>query len=547
MRKFHSPLEAFLHWEKEAPHVAFLNQPINRKISTYTYESAGEEIRRMASALKAYNLPEKSHIGLLSKNCAHWIMADLAIMMAGYVSVPIYPTLNANSIEQILTHSDAKAIIIGKLDDYSSQKAGIPNIHKISIHLYGALETDSWEQLVEKHNPIEKPHKQQTDDLVTLIYTSGTTGAPKGVMHTSGNFANSAYSLASIVELPKHPKLFSYLPLSHIAERAGVAMRGLVMGAQIFFAESLDTFAADLETTQPHSFGAVPRILTKFQEKILENLPQKKLNTLLKIPFVKNIIKKKLKQKLGLSEARIIVAGAAPVSPSLIEWYQTIGITVHQMYGMTEDCIVSHSNLPGANKIGSVGKKLAGVATKFTPDGELCIKNNCLLKGYYKAPEITASVFTEDGYFKTGDVGEYDHDGFLTLTGRAKDQFKTDKGKYISPSPIEVQLSGNTDMEQICIVGTGIPQPIALITPSLLGKAKSKAALTESLWKSVSEINPSLEKHEKIQKVVVMKEDWTVENGLSTPTLKVKRISIERIHQPFYKNWFAHKENVIFE
>ena len=165
---------------------------------------------------------------------------------------------------------------------------------------------------------------------------------------------------------------------------------------------------------------------------------------------------------------------------------------------------MSHTNVPGANKIGSVGKKLEGVATKFTAEGELCIKNNCLLKGYYKAPEITASVFTEDGYFKTGDVGEYDHEGFLTLTGRAKDQFKTDKGKYISPSPIEVKLSKNTDMEQICIVGTGIPQPIALVTPSLLGKAKSKEALAESLWKTVSDINPGLEKHEKIEKIVVM-------------------------------------------
>ncbi len=544
---FTSPLEAFLHWEKETPDVAFLNQPVHGKLITYTYKTAGEEIRKIAAALQQYGFPERSHIGLLSKNCAHWIMSDIAIMMAGYVSVPIYPTLNADTIHLILTHSDARALIIGKLDDYKSQQKGVPNIQKISVGLYGENDGDSWEDLVANTTPVTVPYAQQTNDLVTLIYTSGTTGTPKGVMHTVGNFTNSAHILADLVELPSHPKLFSYLPLSHIAERAGLAMRGLVMGARIFFAESLITFAADLERTQPHSFGAVPRILTKFQEKILESIPQKKLTTLLKVPILKGIVKKKLKQKLGLSEARIVVAGAAPVSSTLIRWYEKLGIQVLQMYGMTEDCIVSHTNLHHANKIGSVGKPLPGVQTKFTAEGELCIKNNCLMKGYYKSPDITASVFTDDGYFKTGDVGEYDHEGYLSLTGRAKDQFKTDKGKYISPSPIELKLSANTDIEQICIVGTGIPQPIALITASELGKVKKREDLARSLWESVEVLNPKLEKHEKIEKVVVMKEDWTIENGLATPTLKVKRNSIEKVHQPYYKDWFADKAHVIFE
>lgn len=287
--------------------------------------------------------------------------------------------------------------------------------------------------------------------------------------------------------------------------------------------------------------------MTKFQEKILEKIPQKKLDSLLKIPFLSGMVKKKLKKKLGLKEALIVAAGAAPVPSSLIKWYGRIGIEVLQMYGMTEDCIISHTNLPEANKIGSVGKVLPGVQTKLTPEGELCIKNNCLMKGYYKSPEITAEVFTEDGYFKTGDVGEYDHDGYFTITGRAKDQFKTDKGKYISPSPIELLISENTDIEQICIVGTGIPQPIALITPSELGKKKSSSELSASLEETLYQINPDLEKHEKLEKVVVMKEDWTIENGLTTPTLKVKRNSIERIHQPFYKAWFEQKETVIFE
>lgn len=547
MTSFNSPLEAFLYWEEHAPEVPFLNQPIAGKIKTYTYKTAGEEIRRIATALNAYKLPEKSHIALLSKNCAHWILSDIAIMMTGHVSIPIYPTLNATSINQILTHSESKAIIIGKLDDFESQKAGIPDIPKISINLYGENTGDSWEDLVKTHQPIKEPYIPQKDDLASIIYTSGTTGTPKGVMHTVGNFITAANTFNTVVELPKNPRLFSYLPLGHIAERTGIAMFGLVVGATISFAESLETFASDLERTQPHTFFAVPRIWSKFQEKILETIPQKKLNLLLSIPIVSGILKKKLKQKLGLSDALLAISGAAPLASSLMRWYKKIGIEVYQGYGMTEDCIISHFNLPNNNKIGSVGRALPGVKTKLSAEGEICLQNNCLMTGYFKAPDITASVFTEDGYLKTGDLGEYDHDGYLTITGRAKDQFKTDKGKYISPAPIELELSKNGDIEQICIVGTGIPQPIALVTPSLSGKAKSEQQFSESLWNSVQEVNPSLEKHEKIVKVVVMKEDWTVDNGLATPTLKVKRNSVEKIHREYYKSWFEAPKNVIFE
>ncbi len=547
MIQFNTPLEAFLHWEGTTPERIFFKQPIQGSIKTFTYAEAGMEARRIATALANYHLSDQSHIALLSKNCAHWIIADLAIMMAGHISVPIYPTLNAQSIEQILTLSHASLIIIGKLDDFASQAPGIGNIPKISIGLYGESAGDLWDDLLERHEPIASPHQQQADDLATLIYTSGTTGIPKGVMHSAGNFMRSAYQLVELVKLPDPPKLFSYLPLSHIAERAGVEMRGMAMGSCISFAESLITFAKDLEDTQPHSFGAVPRIMTKFQEKILESIPQKKLNVLLKIPIVKSLIKNKLRSKLGLRDAKIIVCGAAPMAPSLIRWYRCLDIEVNQMYGMTEDCIVSHSNLPGADRIGSVGKPLPKVQVKLSPEGEICIKNNCLMLGYFENEEATAAAFTEDGYLKTGDIGEYDHEGYLTITGRAKDQFKTDKGKYISPAPIELELAKNTDIDQVCIVGTGIPQPIALITPSILAKTKNQDALAKSLADTLLTLNPQLEKHEKIEKVVVMKEDWTVDNGLITPTLKVKRTSIEKIHQPLYQSWFAQREPVIFE
>ncbi|MCK0109360.1 AMP-binding protein [Flavobacteriaceae bacterium S0825] len=546
MSKFKTPLEAFLYWEKHTPDIIFLKQPIDGKYITHTYKEAGIEIRKIVSALKTYNLSERSHVALLSKNCAHWIMADIAIMMAGFVSIPIYPTLNASSINQILVHSESKAIIIGKLDDYESQKSGVPDIPKISVGLHGQSDGELWEELIKKHSPSESIHTQQPDDLHTIIYTSGTTGVPKGVMHTSGNLMVSAHTLTEIFKLPNNIKLFSYLPLAHVAERV-LINAGVNLGGTVAFAESLETFASDLEKTQPQIFFAVPRIWTKFREKILESIPQKKLNVLLKIPILNGIIKNKLKQKLGLKEAVFICSAAAPIASSLVKWYRKLGITIYQGYGMTEDCCVSHFNTIRDDKIGTVGKTLFNVKAKLSEVGEICVKNDCLMKGYYKEPEITASVFDDEGYLKTGDIGEFDHDGFLTITGRVKDQFKTDKGKYISPSHIELILSKNTDIEQICVVGTGIPQPIALITLSELGKVKDKNALSESLLESVDGMNPTLEKHEKIEKVVIMKEDWNVENGLTTPTMKVKRNSIEKIHEEFYKEWFELDDKVIFE
>ena len=546
MQEYNSPLAAFLHWEAESPNHIFLKQPINGKKIEYTYQEAGEEARKMATYLKSLGLPDRSHIALLSKNCAHWIISDLAIMMAGYISIPIYPTLNSSSMNQILVHSESKAIIIGKLDDFASQKEGIPDIPRISVGLFGEQEGILWEDIIEKKQALKEVHKTDPDALHTIIYTSGTTGTPKGVMHSGSNFMESSSTLVREFTLDSKPRLFSYLPLAHVAERL-LNNAGMALGGSITFAESLETFAKDLEEVQPNLFFAVPRIWTKFREKILESLPQKKLNVLLKIPILNGIIKNKLKHKLGLKEAVFIASAAAPISSEIVRWYLKLGITIYQGYGMTEDCCVSHFNKPGANKIGSVGKTFDNVKAKLSPEGEICIKNKCLMKGYYKAPELTAEVFDDEGYLKTGDMGEFDHDGFLSIVGRVKDQFKTDKGKYISPSHIELLMCSNTDIEQICIVGTGIPQPIALITLSELGKAKSKQDLSDSLLASVKDLNPTLEKHERLEKIVIMREDWNVANGLATPSLKVKRNSIEKIHQEFYPSWFKTTEKVIFE
>lgn len=547
MEIFNTPLEAFAHWVDTTPNKTFLRQPIKRVFKEYTFKEADQEIRKIASALHGMGISKGSHVAILSKNCAHWIMADLAIMMAECISIPIYPTLGAESIHEILVHSESKAVIVGKLDDYSQQKSGIPDIPIIGAKLYDINEQYEWDQLVASNEPIQGLVGQKPEDLMTIMYTSGTTGSPKGVMHTVGTFNTLLSTARDVIKLPNQPRYFSYLPMTHIAERAGIELSAVYRGAEVSFPESLETFGEDLASVQPDTFFGVPRIWQKFQEKILEKMPQKKLDRLIGLPILGNIVKKKIRKKLGLSVSAANFSGAAPIAVSLMQWYAKLGIEINQAYGMTEDCILSHFNLPGANKFGTVGRPLPGVTSKLSAEGEILIKSDCLMKGYYKEPEKTAEMFTQDGFLKTGDIGEFDHDGYLTITGRIKDQFKTDKGKYISPAPIELELLKNGDIDQVCIVGTGIPQPLALVVVSEAGKSKGKSELEKSLMSTVKDLNPKLESYEKISKVIVMSEDWSVDNGLLTPTLKVKRNRVEEIHRDKYGEWFNSPDPVVYE
>lgn len=543
-----TPLYQFIKNEEEFANEIFLRQPFHGVYKTWTWKQAGDECRRMATAIKALNLPERSHIAILSKNCAHWMMADIAIMMAGCVSIPIYPTLTTASIQPILEHSDAKAIFIGKLDDFASQEAAIhANLIRISFDDYGRKEKHNWNELTAQATPLQQVYNWSREEILTIIYTSGTTGKPKGVIHTAGNFDTVMHAAIKELRLVKRTFLFSYLPLSHIAERIGIEMNGIYNASVISFAESIETFAKNVAEVQPHIFFAVPRLCGKFREGVLKKIPQKKLNLLLSIPIISGIIKKSIQKKLGLSRATHIYSASAPISVELLKWFAKLDIKIVQALGMTEDCVYAHFERPYEFRHGSVGKPFAGLQVKITEEGELRVKSDANTKGYYKEPELTAELFDEEGYLKTGDICEYDHDGFLFVTGRIKDQFKTDKGKYISPAPIEMKILGNPDIEQTCVVGMGIPQPMALVTLSDMGKAKTKEQLEESLSALLSTVNSTLEHHELLAKIVIMKENWLIENGLLTPTLKVKRNQVEKIHQQFYPQWFNVKGKVIWE
>jgi long-chain acyl-CoA synthetase len=542
-----TPLRQLYRWERETPQQIFLRQPVDGQWIDYSYAQAAREVRSIAAALKALNLPPGSKVAILSKNCAHWIMADLAIWMAGHVSVPLYPTLTAGSIEKILEHSEARAIFIGKLDHFETQRPGIADhLIKISFPLYGINEGMAWHDLLNQQ-PLAGTDEPQPNEISTIKYTSGTTGIPKGVMITFGAFD---YVLKKAVEgfalRPSAEIFFSYLPLSHIAERMLVELGGLYVGATICFSESLDKFSANLAEVQPTVFLAVPRIWAKFQEKILEKLPQKKLDRLMQIPLVSTLIKRTLKKKLGLSRARWIFTGASPIAKSLLEWYNSIGIDVREVYGMTENLAYSHNNLHEVRN-GTVGKAWPDVETRVTEEGELLTRHPGMMAGYYKEPGQTAEVMTADGFLRTGDKVEVDTQGFTTITGRVKDLFKTDKGKYIAPSPIELKLAACEDVEQVCVVGMGIPQPIALVVLSAVGKSKSQENLQRDLAAALQQVNAKLESYERLAAAVIMQSDWTVDNGLMTPTLKVRRAALEKIHLPHYPKWFAQQQLVVWE
>ena len=538
-----SPLEMLYKWEREKENEIYLSQPINGVWHNWTWREVGLEVRKMAAYLQSLNLPKQSKVGVLSKNCAHWIMSDLAIMMSGHTSVPLYPNLSSDTLNKILIHSETKVLFVGKLDNFEAMQPGIPADIPCITYPFYSEDYPKWDDLTQDISPLTDNVIREEMELATIIYTSGTTGDPKGVMHKFYNFSFATVNAVKALPL-KEESFFSYLPLCHIAERLLVMMGSLYTGGKVSFAESLDTFAANLSEASPSVFLGVPRIWTKFQQGILGKLPQKKLNVLLSVPIISTLIKKKIQKGLGLSKARNIFTGAAPTPASTIKWFEKLGIKIQEAYAMTENTCYSHVSFKNKIKIGSVGQALPLCDVKLSDQKEILIKHDALMDGYYKDEEETNKTII-DGWLHTGDEGEIDENGFLTITGRVKDIFKTSKGKYVAPSPIEMKLSANKNLEQICVVGDSIPQPIVLVVLSERGKGKNKEDLIASLTKTMQVINPKLDKHEKLHNIVVIAEDWTIENKLLTPTMKIKRNAIEKIYKSNYTSWYE-GERVIF-
>ncbi len=551
-------LQRLYAWEQSAPQRIALTQPMgNGVVQDFTWAQVADQVRRMAAHLAAQGWEPGSKVAILSKNCAWWLMSDLAIWMAGHVSVPLYPTLAADTIRRILTHSEARACFVGKLDGWEGMKPGVPaDLPCISYPLSpaDAIKTYAgWDALCARHPPLQGEPVRSAGEIATLIYTSGTTGMPKGVVHSFGNFAWALDSGIRRITMSEQDRMLSYLPLAHVVERVLVEHGWLRVGMRIYFAESLETFTADLQRARPTIFFSVPRLWVKFQHGVQHKMPQAKLDRLLGVPLLGGLVRRKILKALGLDQCRIAAGGAAPMPIALLAWYRKLGLPINEGYGMTENLAVSHLTVPGQNQEGTVGPVYDGVEARIDPEtGEIQMRNGALMLGYYKEPELSREAFTADGWLRTGDKGQIDAQGKLRITGRVKDLFKTSKGKYVAPAPIEDKLVMHESVEACVVTGANLSQPLGIVM--LNAEAAARAAdtsarkeLDASLGEHLRAINATLDPHEQLHCLVVVTSAWTVENDIITPTFKVKRNRIEESYAAYYERWEASGRKVVWQ
>jgi long-chain acyl-CoA synthetase len=546
-------LRCLYRWERERPGQIFLTQPYDGgKVREWTWVQVADEVRRIAAYLKAQNWEPGTRVGIVSRNCAWWIMADLAIWMAGHVTVPVYPSLKAQSVRQILEHSEAKACFVGPTEERENAVLGIPDgVARICFPTARTNGLPEWDALLATTQAIAGTPTRRADDLATIIYTSGTTGAPKGVMHTFGALRFFSATATQMLDLTAEERVISYLPLAHIVERVGLEGTAIFVGYHVYFTEGLETFLTDLQRARPTIFLSVPRLLLKFQQGVFAKIPQEKLQKLLRLPIIDRYTKRRILRQLGLSTVRHAACGAAPLPTEILLWYRNLGLDLAEGYGMTE-ALITHLPKPGSVRPGYVGAALDDVEAKVSELGELLVKSPMNMLGYYKDPEATKAAFTEDGFIRTGDVVHMDPDGQVKIIGRVKEQFKTSKGKYVAPAPIESKLMAHLAVDACCLMGAGLPAPFAVVLLSAdarkrCGTRDEKKAIEDSLIAQMEQVNAQLDPHERVRFLAIADGPWTVGNGLMTPTLKIKRSVLEARYQAFVDSWEKHSTPVVWE
>ena len=553
-----SVLECIYQHEKNLADKIFLTQPVGGgKVLDYTWAQTVDQSRRMAAHLKTLGLPHGAKVALLSKNCAHFFMAEMAIWMAGYTTVAIFPTESADTVKFVLQHSESSLLFVGKLDEWHKQAPGVPeSMPRIALPLAPATPYDSWDAITARTQPLQGDVLRDDNDLAMIIYTSGSTGQPKGAMHNFARISEVGHGIAKRINdslgNDRDHRMLSYLPLAHVFERAWAETVALVHGRiHMYFAESLDTFIQDLNRAQPTIFVSVPRLWLKFQQGVFAKMPAKKLNLLLSLPFIGKVVAKKVLTGLGLDKVEMAGSGSAPLPPDLIRWYRRIGLNLVEGYAMTEDFAYSHSSDETFNEPGYVGIPYEGVQVRISDEGEILIKSPGQMVGYYKRPDLDAESFTADGFFKTGDLGSRRPDGQLKITGRLKELFKTSKGKYVAPAPIENLLNAHPMIELSMVSGSGFESAYALVVlaEDLRPKLKQsdvRSEVEKALADLLAEVNQGIADYERLKMLVVASEPWSIENGCLTPTMKIKRSRIEFAVQHQLDNWYASRSNVIW-
>ena len=548
----------------------------NGEWRVYTIEESQSIIDKISLSLLALGIQKGDRVAISSRNCPHWNFIDWGIQQIGGITVPLYTTISESDYKYNINHSEAKLIFISGQSIFrkiENIRAEIPTIQKvISIKpLEGALCLDDFMEIGESvsRERLEEA-KRQVDryDLATVIYTSGTTGTPKGVMLTHDNLTSNTKCLDTLFEVKPGCRFFSYLPLSHIFERQ-VVMAYMNLGATIYYAENMATIVNDINEVKPHVFTTIPRLLEKIHATVL--LKGKKLKGLKKMIFnwainlgyafnekhqntgfynfklkiADKLVYKQIRETLG-NCIEVIILGGASIQPKISKLLTAMKMPVMEGYGLTETSPVIAVNSPVTHniKIGSVGFPVANVDVKISDIGEILVKGTTVMKGYYKAPELTAEVIDSDGYFHTGDLGTIDEEGFLCLTGRVKEIFKTSMGKYISPALVENTMMESPYISSIIVVGEGQKFAAALIIPnfdqlnlwcrennlSFINNElmiKDKAIIT-LIRQEVDRLNKNLGDYERVQRFELLSSDWSSGKGEITSTMKIRRDVIQR-------------------
>ncbi len=548
--------------ETARPDHLWLTQPTGGgAVVDYTWRQTLDQARRMATHLKNRGFAPGFRVAILSKNCAHFFMCELAIWMAGGTTVAIFPTETADTVSYVLTHSEASLLFVGKLDSWANQASAVPTgLPCIAFPLAppAALTAfENWDAVTAGTEPLSGQPARAADDIAMLMYTSGSTGKPKGVMHRFDRITRAAEGIVGNIRSAIGPteeiRILSYLPLAHVVERAWIECAGIVEGqGHFFFAETLDTFLKDLQRARPTVFVSVPRLWLKFQQGVFTRMTPQKLNLLLRIPIIGKIVGRKVLTGLGLDHVRHAGSGSAPIPSELIDWYRRLGLNLVEGYGMTEDFGYSCASSIALHAKGYVGSPLPGVQVRISDDHEVLIKSPGQLAGYFKQPELDAESFTGDGFFRTGDLGEIRADGLLKLTGRKKELFKTAKGKYVAPAPIENTINANPNIELCMVSGVGQQAPYAMVVlaESLRPHANEplvRERVTTELTALLNTVNADLPDYERVRMVVIAREPWGIENGFLTPTLKIKRNRIEAAVAERVEQWYGQPGPVIWE
>lgn len=518
------------------PAIAFKHAGIYRTVSWAHYRRRADEV---AAGLLSLGIVPGDRVGMLAENRFEWLVSDIGMLAAGIVTVPMHSPLAPKQVEYELHHSDSRAVFVSnqaQANKVLEVLDSLPNLEFVvsfePIEARGSVKVISLDALCHlgfqsgrdgRQRVLETEQSTKIDDLATIIYTSGTTGMPKGVMLSHGNLLYNCECVFNVSSITGYDHFLSWLPYSHIYARVIDHFLGIKAGAIMYLAESIDTLVRNIVESQPTAMSAVPR----FYEKVwamLEPLPEGDRNA-------------KLRQLFGMRIDRLS-AGGAPLPKHICEGFLKAGLTIYEGYGMTECACAMTSNRPGENKPGTVGRPIPGMEVKIAPDGEVLTRGPHVMKGYWKNPEATAETIV-DGWLHTGDVGEFDADGYLKITDRKKDIFVTSGGKNISPAELERALTEDVYIEQAVVYGDGKNFITAMIIPNLehlRPKSKELGASVEDngefledpkliafLAERVNAAMSAFSKPERVKKFVVRKRPFTLESDELTVSLKVRR------------------------